>query len=242
MNDHLHHDLVGSTSPLFFEEAERIVKQIRKMNMTELCAFLKISEKLGIQNFKRFQEFSFESGKEIGIPAALAYRGEVYTGLCADQWNDNTFDYAQKHLRIISGLYGYLRPKDLIQPYRLEMASKIQLGKSTNLYQFWKDKITKTIGQEIRNSEIIYNLTSDEYSKAINHSSIKAKFITFEFFENRNGVNTFVSFSAKRARGLMANFIITNRIEDINFLKNFNDEGYQWVESASSTSNFVFVK
>lgn len=244
MNDQINYHLVETTLPVFGKDAEKIAKQLRKMSLRDLCAFLKVSEKLGIQNFQRYQEFSISNEKNLGIPAALSYSGEVYTGLHANQWNVDTLDYAQKHLRILSGLYGYLRPKDLIQSYRLEMASKINIEKSSNLYQFWKDKITKAISQEMASlsTKIIFNLTSDEYARAINYTSIQSKFITFEFYENRSGVKTFVSYSAKRARGLMANFIITNRIEHAHLLSEFNDEGYRLDEDASSPSNYVFVK
>lgn len=244
MNAHTEYQQSEPTWPVFGKEADNLVKLLRKMDLEEISTFLKVSPTIGALNYQRYQNFSKNIKDGALHPAALSYSGEVYTGLNADQWDEKLFDDAQHNLRILSGLYGYLRPKDLIQPYRLEMAAKLCIANHTNLYQFWRQKITTAIQVDLTEMKdpIIFNLASDEYSKAIDSKSIKASFITFEFYEMRQGVKTFVSFSAKRARGLMANYIISQQLSTIQAVKEFDVEGYQFDAQNSSESNLVFIK
>ena len=230
------------TKPQFVKETKELMGILQKMSKSELSTFMSLSDKLTEQNYQRFQEFN--NKKISATPAALTYTGEVFAGLNEKNWDINDFDYAQSNLRILSGLYGCLKPKDAIKPYRLEMASRLVTSETVGLYQFWSEMITAALCKDLKStkSNIICNLASEEYFKVLKTKNIKATIIDFEFYEIRNGKRTFVSFSAKQARGLMASFIIRNRIENPERLKDFAENNYVWDKENSTPSNLQFVK
>lgn len=232
----------ATTTPRFIPEVKVLVHIIQQMSKPELATVMSMSEKLTDQNHQRFQDFNHKN--KTSTPAALAYTGEVYTGLAADKWTESEMNYAQDHLRILSGLYGVLRPNDGVRPYRLEMACRVKTEIGTNLYQFWGNKITSALQKDLETSgtNVMINLASDEYFKSIKPKNLTARIINFAFFEMRNGKRSFVSFSAKRARGLMANYILKNKLTDPTSIQSFTEEGYIFDGAASTSDLMVFVK
>lgn len=234
---------VATTEPKYSKQAKHLISLLKAMSVNDLMTFMKISENIAIQNLDRYRNFG-KSKLSHPTPAVLSYTGEVYNGLSANVWTNDDLMYAQDRLRIFSGLYGSLKPMDLIYPYRLEMAAKLSTEKGSNLYHFWKEDITKSINEDLKKlgQNTLINLASDEYFKVLDTKKIKANIISLEFYELRAGKRKFVSFSAKRARGLMAGFIIKNRINDVQKIKDFNDEGYYIDEDSSTDNHFVFIK
>ena len=205
---------------------------------------MNISIKLAELNFERYTRWSLPLNEDNAKQAILAFNGHAYSGLKADNFNENDFDFAQKHLRILSGLYGILKPLDLILPYRLEMGTKLENPKGKNLYQFWDELITTELNKDILNSEnnILINLASDEYYKAIKINKLNANVIKPVFKENKNGNYKVISVYAKKARGLMTRFIIKNKLTNPSDIKAFNTEGYSFNNNFSDKNTFVFTR
>ena len=230
------------TNHRFKTHTKVLVTLLQNKSKEELANFMSLSHTLAEQNFERFQQF-YKSTNTYSA-AILTFKGELYNGLQAEAMSEESLSYANHHLRILSGLYGSLRPSDKIVPYRLEMGSRLQTDRGTNLYHFWSESITASMNDDLRKSgsEFLANLASDEYFKVLNTKALKAKVIHFDFYEMRNGKRTFVSFNAKKARGLMASYIINNKIREIDQLVNFNSEGYQYDVEASHPFNLVFTR
>lgn len=243
MTDKNARDFGKLSSPEFLEQAIEIAKLVAHKPEEELMQWMSVSEKLAKDTYSKYQNW-LSSGGMSNFPALFSYTGEVYSGLKADGFNKEDIAYANQYLRIMSGLYGLLKPMDNISPYRLEMAAKLQVDNYTNLYQFWKDNITAALNQQIQStdSQFLANLASDEYYKAIKPSEISVPILQFEFYEMRNGSRKFISFNAKRARGLMASFIIRNKIKSVDALHAFNIETYQYVPSEQQPYVLTFVK
>jgi cytoplasmic iron level regulating protein YaaA (DUF328/UPF0246 family) len=205
---------------------------------------MKISPKLGELNHQRFMNWALPFDSENAKAAVLAFRGDVYTGMNADSFNSADFNFAQKHLRILSGLYGLLRPLDLIQPYRLEMGTKFANQHGSNLYQFWGEDITDAINQQLTaaKSKVLINLASNEYFSAIKAKALNADIITPVFKDTKNGKQKIISFYAKKARGLMAAYVIKNRLKDVDELKRFDSEGYRFCSEQSTAREWVFLR
>jgi len=203
-----------------------------------------ISADLGELNFKRFQEWQLPFTPENSKQAILAFNGDVYQGLNATTLSKENFETAQSKLRILSGLYGVLKPFDLIQPYRLEMGTKLKYFKSKDLYSFWNPLITKKINEAVSHSgnKVLVNLASNEYFKSIDKKKLKAEIVTPDFKELKNGKYAMISFFAKRARGLMTRFIIENNISDPADLLAFDVEGYSFNSRLSKQDNPVFTR
>jgi len=203
-----------------------------------------ISPKLADENYTRFQEFRSRPNIKNSKQAVFTFDGDVYRGLQAQEWNDKTIQYAQEHLRILSGLYGILRPLDLIQPYRLEMGSSISTKAGKGLYKFWGNKISKHLKGALRShaNKTIINLASNEYFKAVDLKTLNKDILNINFKEYRNGKVTFVSYSAKVARGLMANYIIQNQIESIEDIKGFDIENYRFDVDLSGENEYIFSR
>lgn len=229
------------TQPDFGSDVKTLVQAMKKKSAREIAELMDISEnlaQLNEQRYKNFQkEFSFENSKQ----ALLAFKGDVYTKIDVDNYSSQDFEFAQNHLRILSGLYGLLKPLDLIQPYRLEMGTRLETRKGKNLYEYWGTKIAKAINQAAVGKPII-NLASQEYFKAVDVKSLKSKVITIHFKEFKNGKYQIVGFFAKQARGMMTNFAIKNKITDPEALKAFHDEGYEFSEPQSNSEEWVFVR
>jgi cytoplasmic iron level regulating protein YaaA (DUF328/UPF0246 family) len=231
------------TQPVFLKEAVKINAHLKKLKPSDLVRLQGISAKLAQLNTERNLRWEPPFTTENAKQAVLAFDGDVYEGMNAGTFTEEELSITQDRIRILSGLYGLLRPLDLIQPYRLEMGTKLRIGQYRDLYYFWQDKITTAINQELKASgHILVNLASQEYFKAIDFSKLKGKVITPIFQDNKNGKYKIISFFAKRARGLMCRFIITNNISDPEDLKAFDLEGYHFNSHLTKDNNWVFTR
>ncbi len=232
------------TQPEFLKESRQLVKQLKEMTPARVSSLMKISDKLGALNFLRFNEWKTPFTLDNSKQAVLAFKGDVYTGINAETFSSQELKFAQRHLRILSGLYGLLRPLDLIQAYRLEMGTKLDNQQGKDLYEFWDSKLTDQINRDIRASESKYliNLASNEYFKSLQADDINAEIIVPVFKDYKNGKYKIISFFAKKARGLMSAYIIRNRLKDPEELKAFDVDGYKFYKSGSNESNWVFQR
>jgi uncharacterized protein len=226
----------------FLSESEKLIKILKKYKVNQLMELFHVSKDIAEINHLRFKnwESPIELKNEI-IPSVYAFTGEVYRGLNAKTIEVENLDYLNKNLRILSGLYGILRPFDLLYPYRLEMGTKFEINaKTSNLYQFWGDKLSLFLNQE--ENDFIINLASTEYFKAINTKKIKGKIITPVFKEFKNGEYKIVMTYAKNARGLMTRYCVDHKIENPEELKKFNLDNYEYMENLSKENEWVFVR
>ena len=232
------------TIPELLKESEKLIGRLKTMSPKQLSALMGISPDLGDLNFKRYQEWQTPFTPENAKQAILAFNGDVYQGLDAATLSEEILRFSQSKLRILSGLYGVLKPLDLIQPYRLEMGTKLKYYKSKDLYEFWNPLITKKINEAIAESGsgVLINLASNEYFKSIDRKKLKADIVTPDFKDLKNGSYKMISFFAKRARGLMTRFILENNIEDPSDLLAFNAEGYVFNPLISKPGNPVFTR
>jgi cytoplasmic iron level regulating protein YaaA (DUF328/UPF0246 family) len=228
----------------FLPEAETIVSVLKKKNPAQLAKILDVSQKLAEVNYQRFQDWRLPFTTNNSWQAVLMFNGDVYRGLKAETFTESELETTQQMIRILSGVYGLLKPLDLIQPYRLEMGTDISIARKKNLYEFWKTKITEKLNEEIRQNDWKYliNLASIEYFNSIDSKKIKATIITPEFKEGKDGKYKMVSYYAKRARGLMVRFMIENKISDPEELKAFDVEGYYFNNQLSDERKFVFTR
>ncbi|GMQ25083.1 peroxide stress protein YaaA [Algoriphagus sp. oki45] len=227
--------------PDFLSDIKSLVNVMKKKSAKEIADLMHVSENLATLNEERYKTFQKEFNPENSKQAILAFKGDVYTKIEVDSFSQEDFEFAQNHLRILSGLYGLLKPLDLIQPYRLEMGTPLSTSKGKNLYEYWGTKIAKAI-QATAQGRPIVNLASQEYFKAVDQKALKSPVITVQFKEFRNGKYQIIGLFAKQARGLMTNFAIKNKISDPEQLKTFNEEGYEFSEGLSSTFDWVFVR
>jgi cytoplasmic iron level regulating protein YaaA (DUF328/UPF0246 family) len=230
------------TESCFLNEAERLNKLLKKKSARSLKKLMGISENLAQQNYERNQEWSLPFTSDNARQAVYAFSGDVYRGIDVYTLPKNKMDYMQNTLRIISGLYGILKPLDLIQPYRLEMGTKFPVGVKKNLYEFWKKKITEKLNEELEDEEVFVNLASNEYFKAIDTKNLKVPVITCTFKDFKNGEYKAIMTFAKLARGYMTRYIFDNECETIDDLKGFNYEGYGYSEDMSSENELVFIR
>ncbi|BDR55778.1 peroxide stress protein YaaA [Xylocopilactobacillus apis] len=228
------------TQPQYLSDAKVLIKYCQKLTPADLQSLMSISPKLAELNYERFQNWQNDPTLENARQAIQAFKGDVYEGLQVEDFSDSDFKFAQTHLRILSGLYGILRPLDLIQPYRLEMGIKLPNGKNSNLYQFWGDRLTHNLNDE--EDPTVINLASNEYFKAIQPQKLNAKLIQPIFLDEKNGKYKIISFYAKKARGLMSRFIIKNQLQQVEDLKNFDLAGYHFDKSRSTESVWAFVR
>jgi cytoplasmic iron level regulating protein YaaA (DUF328/UPF0246 family) len=228
--------------PRFVSDSEKLVKKLKKLKPKAVASLMDISMDLANLNYSRFQQWSTELQKE-WLPAAAIFTGEAYKGLNYNELSETNKQKAQERLRILSGLYGLLKPADLILPYRLEMGTPFQpTPKETSLYSFWRPKLTKSLASELSSDEIIINLASAEYSKALDFKKLKNRVITPTFKEFKNGKFSTVMIFAKHARGSMSRYLIENDFEDIEQLKTYNVDNYEFNEAQSSENEWVFVR
>ena len=229
------------TIPIFIDDSERLAMELKKYSVKRLAELMKINSKLAQLNYERYQSWGQPFIPSNAKQAILTFKGEVYNGLGANTFSLEDFDFAQQNLIMLSGLYGVLKSLDLMQPYRLEMGTQLKTRKWKNLYDFWGDKITEAINQMLDN-DVMINLASNEYFKAINQDLLIGKIITPVFKENRNGTYKFVHIFGKKARGLMARFIIRNKITDPEQIKLFDLEGYYYNDRLSKQDEWVFTR
>ncbi|REG87556.1 peroxide stress protein YaaA [Winogradskyella sediminis] len=231
-----------TTDGIFLDEAERLNKILKKKSAKSLSKLMHISDNLGQLNYQRNQEWALPFTKDNARPAIYAFSGDVYRGLDAYNIPIEKLDKVEDTVRILSGLYGVLKPLDLIQPYRLEMGTKMPVGKNKNLYEFWKKKVTKALNDELEEDEIFLNLASNEYFKAIDTKALKVPVINVAFKEFKNDKYKIIAIFAKLARGLMARYIIDTNAKTIEDIKGFNYENYGFSEALSSEHELVFTR
>ncbi|WP_224997956.1 peroxide stress protein YaaA [Cesiribacter sp. SM1] len=232
------------TQPHFLDESSKLVTELRKKKPAALRELMDISDNLAELNHSRYQEWQVPFTIENAKQALFAFKGDVYTGIPAEEYSDEELQYAQEHLRILSGLYGLLRPLDLMQPYRLEMKIKLKNKRGADLYKFWGSRLTEGLNDALQQQKeaVLVNLASNEYYKAVQPKNIKGRIITPQFKEFKNGKYSTVALFAKRARGLMTDYILRNRLEAPEDIKGFNQEGYSYSEPQSTGDEWVFVR
>ncbi|WP_242388885.1 peroxide stress protein YaaA [Kosakonia cowanii] len=232
------------TQPALLEHSQQLIKTARTLSAPQIKKLMGISDKLADLNATRFHDWRPDFTPENARQALLAFKGDVYTGLQAETFSDADFDFAQRHLRMLSGLYGVLRPLDLMQPYRLEMGIRFENERGKDLYQFWGDIITDTLNEALteQGDEIVVNLASDEYFRAVKPKKLNARIIKPVFLDEKNGTFKVISFYAKKARGLMSRYIIEQRLTKPEQLTGFNREGYFFDEAASTPDELVFKR
>ncbi|MDM3870426.1 peroxide stress protein YaaA [Porticoccus sp. W117] len=228
----------------FLARSAKLIGELRQLAPQDISALMKVSDKIGQLNYDRFQSWKRPFTEKNAKQALLAFKGDVYTGLDAESFTQHDFNWAQKHLRILSGLYGLLKPLDLIQPYRLEMGTKFANQGGKNLYEFWGDALTDALNQELASEKkpVLINLASNEYFKAVNTKSLNAEIITPAFKDFKNGQYKMISFYAKKARGLMSAYIIKNRLKNPEEIKGFDTAGYYYSPEQSKGNTWVFLR
>lgn len=233
-----------TTSPLMLRHATRLVKVARSLSAADLKRLMKLSDKLAELNHDRFQSFASGGQPRGSKQAALAFNGDTYQGLAAWEFNESDFEFAQSHVGILSGLYGLLRPLDAIQPYRLEMGTRLTTDKGRNLYDYWGSHIARRIDAHLADHRhrVVVNLASTEYFEAVKRHALRSAVLTMVFQEFRQGERKVIGLFAKRARGSMARFIVQNRIQTPEALKGFEQDGYRFDAGASTEESFVFLR
>lgn len=232
------------TLPRLLEHSQQLIDVSRKLSASEIASLMSVSDKIAQLNVARFRDWQTEFNFSNARQAIFAFKGDVYTGLDAYDLSAQDLEFAQTHLRMLSGLYGLLRPLDLMMPYRLEMGTKLANARGHNLYEFWGDQITQLVNADLAqaNSELLVNLASDEYYKSVKESKVKAEIIKPVFLDQKNGKYKVISFYAKKARGLMARYIIQNQLNRAEDLKSFNTDGYYFDAASSMKGELVFKR
>ncbi len=232
------------TQPMFLQESGELIGQLREFAPPDLADLMGISSKLAELNVDRYASWNPPFTRSNARQAVLAFKGDVYLGLDAYDYTERDFTWAQKHVRILSGLHGLLKPLDLIQPYRLEMGTRLQNRRGSSLYDFWEDKITAALNEAIaaQKQPLLVNLASNEYFKAVDASRIDARIVTPTFKDLSRGRYRFLSFFAKKARGLMTSYIVKNRVSTLKALKAFDWQGYRYCKAQSSANDWVFLR
>ena len=232
------------TTPRFSTQTNRLIRELRLKKSEDIQQLMGVSENIAKLNVRRYKDYRRDHTLDNSKQSIHAFKGDVYVGLDVDQLDASDIEFAQSHLRILSGLYGLLRPKDIIQPYRLEMGTSLQVGEHSTLYKYWNDQIVKLIHKDLKEQgdQVILNLASNEYFKAMKRKTLKANVINVEFLDWKNDNYKVISFFAKKARGMMARYIIKNRINDPELLKGFDYEGYYFDPHASNESSLVFKR
>lgn len=233
-----------STMPDYLEQSQRLINRLRKLSSLDISELMSVSTKIADLNFERYASWKKAFTPKNAKQAVLAFKGDVYTGLDAESFSSADFKFAQKHLRILSGLYGLLRPLDLMQPYRLEMGTKLDTDSGKNLYEFWGDQITQGLNKQLKaiKSDYLINLASNEYFKSVKPKLINAEIITPVFKDYKGGDYKMVGIYAKKARGLLSRYIIQNKIDDPEALKLFAEEGYKFNKSLTKGNEWVFTR
>lgn len=233
-----------STTPVALDDSQLLIKELRKIKSGELQEMMSISENIANLNVDRFKKFKTPFNTSNAKQAIFAFKGDVYSGIDIENFSADDLAYAQKHLRILSGLYGYLRPLDLIQPYRLEMKTRLKNPRGDNLYQFWGESITERLNKELvkQQQPVLVNLASNEYFKSVKPKLLKGRLLNINFKETKNGKTRVVAIFAKRARGMMADYILRNRIEKPEDLKKFKLGGYKFSKTDSDDTQWTFIR
>ena len=232
------------TQPQHLDQAQELITILRDFSPQQIGKLMKLSDKLAALNVARYGSWTPRFTPENAKQALLAFKGDVYTGLNAEDFSEQDFDFAQRHLRMLSGLYGLLRPLDLMQPYRLEMGTKLENPRGKDLYAFWGERISRWLNEALaeQGDDVLLNLASNEYFGAVKRKELKARVINVDFKDMNNGQYKIISFYAKKARGLMARYVIRERIDNPEQLKAFDSEGYRYSAEDSSPDHLVFLR
>ena len=232
------------TTPDYLVHSQRLINRLRNFSSLDLSDLMKVSAKIADLNFDRYESWKKPFTVKNAKQAILAFKGDVYTGLDAETFKVDDFKFAQKHLRVLSGLYGLLRPLDLMQPYRLEMGTKLKTDVGKNLYEFWGSDITEGLNLQLKKikSKYLINLASNEYFKSVKVKELNAEIITPAFKEFKNGDYKMIGIYAKKARGLLSRYIIQNKLSDPEDIKSFSEDGYRYNKKLSTGSNWVFTR
>lgn len=232
------------TQPALLEKSQQLIEVARDLSPAQIASLMGISDKLAHLNAARFNSWQPDFTPENARQAILAFKGDVYTGLQAESFSEADFDFAQQHLRMLSGLYGVLRPLDLMQPYRLEMGIKLASPAGNDLYSFWGDLLTEHLNAALQQQgdDVLINLASDEYFRAIKPKQLKGRLVKPVFLDEKNGAFKVISFYAKKARGLMSRYVIQHRLTTPDALKAFDEDGYFFDEASSSENELVFKR
>lgn len=232
------------TEPQHMKQALELIKILKKVSAHELASLMNISDKLAALNVARYAQWQSKFTLDNAKQAILAFKGDVYTGLAVEDFTTEDFSFAQQHLSILSGLYGLLRPLDLMQPYRLEMGTKLANSKGKDLYAFWGRQLTDWLNQALKKQgdNILLNLASNEYFKSIQPKDLSANLIEVDFKDLKTGQYKIISFYAKKARGMMARYVIKNKLTHIEQLTKFDSEGYYYSSQHSTTNKLVFLR
>lgn len=234
----------ATTQPDFLQESQELIDVLKDHDVDDIQSLMKISEKLAVLNVDRYQTFETPFTVANARAAIFAFKGDVYRDLSFREYEPDDFEFMQEHVRILSGLYGILRPLDLMQPYRLEMGTRLQTPKGKNLYEFWSSKISESLNDamEEQDDDILLNLASEEYFKSVDRGTLKGRIVNVVFLDSKKGKYKIVSFYAKRARGMMTDYIVRNHIDDPESLKAFDTAGYYYSEERSSPQEMVFLR
>lgn len=230
--------------PVFFESSRRLNAKLAQFSLSELCSLMKMSEALGKRTRERIENFDAEITPANALQAIYTFQGDAYSSLTPESYDRQQLHHAQKHLRILSGLYGILRPLDLMFPYRLEMATKLKVDAAANLYQYWGDRITENINQDLADltEPVVINLASTEYSKVVRPKILKGKMVTITFKERKGSNYRTVPIHSKRARGMMIHFMIAKELTNSSELRNFTAGGYGFREDLSTEGEWIFTR
>lgn len=232
------------TQPLFLTESQTLIDALRQYSELDLMELMALSRKLAELNFNRYEEWRTPFDLSHARQALLAFKGDVYAGLDVESFSSDDIQFAQQHLRILSGLYGTLRPLDLMRPYRLEMGTRLKTDRGKNLYEFWGNTITQSLNQALaeQGDSTLINLASNEYFKSVRPKHLTGTILTPVFKENKNGQYKTIGIYAKKARGQLSRYIIRNQLTDINDLKAFNEDGYCYQSALSDDQTWVFTR
>ncbi len=231
-----------SSQPIALTQAQTLIDTIKPYTPADVASLMKLSDKLAALNVNRYHEWDQNHSIDNSRPALFTFKGDVYTGLDAYSLSENDINYAQGHLRMLSGLYGLLKPLDLMQAYRLEMGTRLGNDKGSNLYQFWGDEIANMIKDELAHDELLVNLASNEYFKAVNTKIIKQRIVSPVFLDEKNGQFKVISFYAKKARGMMARYLIQEKCESYEDVLGFSLAGYRYDAAQSKVDEPVFIR
>ena len=232
------------TLPEQLDDSQLLINEAKKLDMESVRELMAVSENISTLNVQRFQDWQLPFNTDNAKAALFAFKGDVYSGIEKDKYDDGDLAYAQDHLRILSGLYGALRPMDLIQPYRLEMKTRLANPRGDNLYQFWGESITDKLNESLQQQEekTLVNLASNEYYKSVKPKLINGRILNISFKEEKDGKSRILAVYAKKARGMMTDFILRNRIEHAEDIKDFGTANYKFSASESSDDNWVFTR
>ena len=232
------------TQPDFLDQSQLLINNLRNYSALDLAELMKLSMNLAELNFDRYHDWTQEITTTNTKQCLLAFKGDVYAGMDAETFSEEDLDFAQSHLRILSGLYGLLKPLDLMMPYRLEMGTRLPNSRGKNLYEFWGERITDAINDQLQaqGDDILVNLASNEYFKSVKPKLVKGRIITPQFKERKGDAYKMIGVFAKRARGLLSRYILQNRLSDPESIKDFNVDGYGFNELLSTGDQWVFTR